>query len=410
MPQELRKERALEKARSLFQGALLVVVGLGLALVIAQVALVQELPASEALKFEPASASALTGAAEIQLAAGHSSTALDLARQGLSAQPFNVVALRVIGLVTASRTGPDTANQIMTLAGDWSLRDAPAQAWLFQQRLRHQDYASAFAHADALMRQIDETQPPMFRLLARLVIADPSGLGPLAARLATNPPWRPAFFTSLMGDPQGQATAASLAAGISKSPHPATNAELSGLFNALVQSHHDLDADALWRRLSVGAAARGQPYDGDFGGSPTPEPFGWLILGGQGATVDVTPDGEHPGKRALRVQYDGYSAPDLIKTFMALPPGAHRLTGVTRSELSEGADRLGWVVKCADDGQVLVEVRGASATSPGAWQTFAAPFSVPASGCQGQWLQLVAYPGERRTDIAVWYDKLAVTP
>jgi hypothetical protein len=35
---------------------------------------------------------------------------------------------------------------------------------------------------------------------------------------------------------------------------------------------------------------------------------------------------------------------------------------------------------------------------------------VPAARCQGQWLQLASDPGERRTDIVVWYDHLAVTP
>jgi len=79
-----------------------------------------------------------------------------------------------------------------------------------------------------------------------------------------------------------------------------------------------------------------------------------------------------------------------------------------RNETAEGADRLGWVVKCAEDGQVLVEAKGPSTMPIGAWQPFAMSFAVPASGCQGQWLQLVAYPGERRTDIAVLYDELAV--
>jgi hypothetical protein len=410
MTQERPSGRALPKARSRLLGALLIVVGLGLAFVITRSALVQRLPASEGLEFDPQSGSALTQAAEIQQSEGHSSAAFDLARRALSAEPFNVTALRVVGLVTASRSDPDAADPIMTLAGNWSLRDAPTQAWLFQQRLRHQDYASAFAHADALMRQIDDAQPPMFQVFAKLVKADPHSLAPLAQRLATNPPWRHAFFDSLMGDPQGQATAAALAVGISNSEHPATNGELSALFNSLVQSHQGLAADQLWRRLSVGATARGQPYDGDFGAATSPEPFGWSILGGEGSTVEVSPDNDRPGKRALRVQYDGYSTPDLIKTYMVLPPGAHRLSGLTRSEMTEGADRLGWVVKCADDGEVLLKAKGAPTEAADVWRPFAAPFSVPAAGCQGQWLQLVAYPGERRTDIAVWYDKLAVTP
>ena len=210
-------------------------------------------------------------------------------------------------------------------------------------------------------------------------------------------------------DPKGQATAAALALGLAANGHPATNAELSGLFNGLVQTHRYGAADFLWRRLSVGGKARGQPFDGDFDGLASPEPFGWLVSSGSGATVEMAADTSRPGERALRVAYDGYSTPKLIQTFMALPPGAYRLGGLSRNEQVEGADRLGWTVSCADDGQVLVEAKGAPTSPVGVWQGFTATFEVPASGCQGQWLRLMAYPCERRTDIAIWYDKLSVT-
>jgi hypothetical protein len=86
------------------------------------------------------------------------------------------------------------------------------------------------------------------------------------------------------------------------------------------------------------------------------------------------------------------------------------LSGAARSETETGADRLGWVVTCADTGQVLAEAKGPPTAAPGVWQPFAVSFDVPALGCQGQWLQLASDPGERRTDIVVWYDHLAVTP
>ena len=110
------------------------------------------------------------------MSAGKAGAAQALARRALAAQPFNVEALRVIGLVAAARNGPESADQIMTLAGDWSLRDGPAQVWLFQQRLRHRDYGSAFAHADALLRQYSEVEAPLFKVIAAIAQADQTAI------------------------------------------------------------------------------------------------------------------------------------------------------------------------------------------------------------------------------------------
>jgi hypothetical protein len=39
-------------------------------------------------------------------------------------------------------------------------------------------------------------------------------------------------------------------------------------------------------------------------------------------------------------------------------------------------------------------------------------FDIPATGCGGQWVELIATPGERRDPVTVWYDsmKIAAVP
>lgn len=387
---------------------LLVAAGLLVALQVVAAALAQALPGRAALSVDPRSASALTDAAETAYDAGQAQAARALARRALSLQPFDVVALRIVGLVDAAQSGPDGADSLMTLAGNWSLRDEPTQAWLLQQRLRHRAFASAFAHADALMRVDSDVWPTMFKVLDAVAQSDPQGFAPLVGRLATDPPWRVAYFESLSADPQHQATAAALAMALARSPHPVTKPELSALLNGLVSGRQYRLADAVWRRVS-GAAAR-VPADGGFDQPQTPEPFGWSIPGGEGAMVGVQVDGDAAGERALHVAYDGYSSPELAKAFIVIGPGPHRLTGRMRDDGTAGADQLGWTVRCADDGRILASAPGPETMPAGVWRPFGVDFTVPASGCEGQWLQLTPYPGERQTTIGLWYADLAIGP
>lgn len=387
--------------------AVLGLAGLALGWAIVVQALIQVAPTRLALAVAPDSPSATADAAQDAYTAKQTPRAAALARRSLALQPFDVVALRVAGLADAARNGADHADQTMTLAGDWSLRDQLSQAWLFGQRLRHRAYGSAFAHADALMRMDSDILPPMFKLFDEIVSYDPKALGALGQRLASGPPWRQAYFESLGGDPQRQLIAAELATGLAASPHPATRPELSALLaNLVVQQRYAL-ADQVWRRVGGAEAARA-PADGGFNAPQTPDPFGWRITGGEGATVQILEDGEERGERALRVDYDGYSNPTLVKAFMALGPGPRRLTGRLRSDLATGADQLGWVVSCADDGRPLAEARGPASAQPGAWASFSETFTVPPTGCAGQWLTLAPYPGERPNPTTVWYTDLAV--
>lgn len=402
-----RAAAASASRRTWIGGAVLGLVGLALGWTIVVEALVQVAPPRLALAVDPNSALANAYAAQDAYAAKQMGQAAALARKSLTLQPFDVVALRVAGLADAARNGPDHADQTMTLAGDWSLRDQLSQAWLFGQRLRHRAYGSAFAHADALMRMDNDILPSMFKLFDQIVAYDPKALGALGQRLAADPPWRQAYFESLGGDPQRQLVAAELAVGLASGPHPATRPELSALLSNLVAQQRYAIADQVWRRVGGAEAARA-PADGGFDAPQTPDPFGWRITGGEGATVQILDDGVGRGGHALRVDYDGYSDPSLVKTFMTLGPGPQRLTGRLRSELATGADQLGWVVSCADDGRPLAEAKGPASAQPGAWTTFSETFTVPPTGCAGQWLTLEPYPGERPNPTTVWYADLAV--
>ena len=119
----------------------------------------QRAPVETAIRLAPGSPLVLRRAAESELAAGRVDNAAALSREALSRSPFDVRALRVFGLTEARAGREDEADDILTLAGNWSLRDDPAHAWLVERRLRSGDYVSAFAHADTLVRRRQDLQP-----------------------------------------------------------------------------------------------------------------------------------------------------------------------------------------------------------------------------------------------------------
>ncbi|WP_298745490.1 hypothetical protein, partial [uncultured Brevundimonas sp.] len=97
--------------------------------------LIQRAPVEAAIRIAPGSPLVLRRAAESELAAGRTDTAAALGREALRRSPFNVPALRVVGLTEARAGREEAADDILTLAGNWSLRDDPAHAWLVERRL-----------------------------------------------------------------------------------------------------------------------------------------------------------------------------------------------------------------------------------------------------------------------------------
>src|SRR5690606_6261812 len=98
------------------------------------------------------------------------------ARARLRQSPFDVRALRVAGLVAARNGQDELANEVVTLAGNWSLRDDPAHAWLIEYRLRRGDDGSAFAHADTLVRRREDVRTQVFDLFTTAANSDPRSL------------------------------------------------------------------------------------------------------------------------------------------------------------------------------------------------------------------------------------------
>lgn len=372
--------------------------------------LMQRAPVELAIRVAPGSPLVLRRAAESELAAGRIENAAVLSRDALRRSPFDVRALRVLGLTEARAGREDAADELLTLAGNWSLRDDPAHAWLVERRLRRGDYASSFAHADTLVRRRQDIQPQIFRLFTVAGTEDAQRALPvIAGLLAADPPWRPAYLNSLNQTPQDLQLAANLAILLERSRTPLSQVELGQIYRNLAAGRQFPALAMIRERLKRPNPA--EPVtNGDFADLAAPEPFQWRTFQKAGIVAEIVADDLRPANPALRVEYDGYAAGLVAEQLTSLAPGSYRFTAEVRTELGDPAGRLSWTFSCAAGGSAIASVpAGLRNAAPNTWSTFSGVVQIP-SGCTAQWLRLDTRPGDRRSPTVVWYDRLTIVP
>ena len=372
--------------------------------------LMQRAPVEAAINLASGSPLVLRRAAESELAAGRVDNAAALSRDALIRSPFDVRALRVYGLTVARAGREDEADEILTLAGNWSLRDDPAHAWLVERRLRRGDYASAFAHADTLVRRRQDIQPQVFRLFTVAGTEDPQrSLPVIAALLTAEPPWRPAYLNSLNQPPEELELAASLAILLEAGRAPLTNDELQRLYWTLL-SKGQLPALAEVRARIDRPSPDVMVTNGEFADTTAPTPFQWRLYEKAGIVAEIVADDLRPSNPALRVDYDGYATGIVAEQLTSLSPGAYRLSANIRIETGNPAERLVWTLSCATGGGSTAEVRAAARSpAPGAWAPMSGRLEVP-EGCPAQWLRLETRADDRRSPTIVWFDQIKISP
>lgn len=381
-----------------------VAVGIWLGWQIIRALLVTTAPPAIALQVAPDAPTALTRAAEAEYRDGEYDDAEWLAAKALERAPFNVAALRILGLVKSQRGETDQANEILTLAGNWSLRDSETHAWLVERRLRQGDYGSAFAHADTLARRRVEMWPAIFSLFQTAALEDPRARVALIAYLRPTAPWRNQFIQSLNERQKTRALSIMLAVMMKDHPNRYRSEELATLYSALLAS--DEYPGIVYLRRAMSAADAPLLADGNLAGVAAQGPIGWTFGGGPGLTVEAV---EAPGgRRGLHVMSDGYRDLPAASQMVALRAGRYKMTG--RSNLVSGrSDRLHWVISCAGGGRTLADSRDFSGT-PNQWGAFSFEFQVPDSGCAAQWVRLMTNSGTGADPVDIWIDALAISP
>ena len=234
-----KPEAASDKLKSGAQGLLPYALGAGLMwlgwqAVITPLAL--RAPGEHAIRLTPGSHTVLARAADEELRAGRDENALELARRSLALAPFDSRAVRVLGLAEAEAGNRERADALLTLAGNWSLRDSTAHGWLVENRLQNGDYAAAFAHADTLARRRPEQAAVIYDLFATAMEADPRAVPYVADLVSNQPPWRRDFLDSLYAREGGMALAAQLALVLGGKEGEFSDTELATLYTTLFRA------------------------------------------------------------------------------------------------------------------------------------------------------------------------------
>lgn len=354
------------------------------------------------------SSDAIAQLARLRLQSRNPTGAVRLAVKALQLSPLNASALTTYGLAMDSLHQTAIANQAMTLAGQRSWRDLVSQVWLFRRDVLASDFPDAFNHADALLRRVPEPPPAVLGILA-VAARNPAAIGPLTDRLAANPNWRGPFFVYLVGYAKPPATgiAGELLTRLAAGPSRPTDEEVGLYLASLAAQGKYQAAEAAWRTLTPGAGHDGYVHDGDFERPARTTPFDWWLRGGIGwaAAIADSPDPAHG--HALRVDYDGVSHPQPVRQLIVLPPGSYRFSGRMLDAGDGGASGFAWRVACVGATDPLAKAP-APAGPPGQWRTFSADFSVPATACPAQLLDLAADQGELTKNITLYFDDLAI--
>lgn len=378
---------------------------LGWQVVIAPIA--QRAPPALALRVDSASPAVLSRAAELEFQAQRYDQARELARESLVRAPFNLRALRVFGLVADREGRKAQADDILTLAGNWSLRDSPTHAWLINRRLQTGDYASSFAHADTLLRR-KEASETVFSLLAAAMI-DPNAVRPLRDVLATNPPWRRNFFQYLQLKDGTELALAKLVAGLEPTPGRFTDAELSSVYRQWANTGRIGALKGLRTALNRPPLLPAV-VNGSFTSEPAVLPFDMRILASPGLSVERTDDELRSGNSALEIAYDGFGAGAATEQLLLLPPGRYRFTSQFRVKDGGPDARLSWQVHCVENNRPILvdDLTAPDNEAVNAWHDLGTDFVISMGSCTAQWLRLVTQPGDRRAPVVVRVDNVSI--
>lgn len=370
--------------------------------------LMQRAPIDFAIGIAPSSPLVLRRAAEAELAANRADNAAALGRDALTRAPFDVRALRIVGLTEARAGRLSSADEILTLAGNWSLRDDPTHAWLVEHRLRRGDYVSSFAHADTLIRRREDIRPQVFGLFTLAASTDRERALPVVASLvAARPPWRQSYLDNLYTSTEGLQVAAALAVMLQSGPAPLTNVELRQFYMQLIDKGQVPALREVRQRLNRPTSAT-EVTNGGFGDPSAPEPFQWRLDQTAGVIAEIVPDELRPSDPALRVEYDGFSPSRIAEQLMFLSAGRYRLTAEARAEAGDPGARLAWTVTCAP-GDLRILSAPSAPPAAAAWTPRSSDFTVP-QACPAQWLRLETTASDRRAPVVAWFDRVVVTP
>lgn len=293
----------------------------------------------------------------------------------------------------------EEATQLMEEARRRRSNFVPTRLQLAAYYLRDARPADMFSELEIALRLNEDIRQAVLPEMAKL-IRDPAAREALAAALANGPGWRRAFFDAARGQDIAPDDALALWNAVrARNPRGGAALERQLYVHALLEDGQAARARALWLASLPEAEQRRNAllFDGTFSGKPAQPPFGWELHQVDVGRAEMA--GGDGADRYLEVNYFGGHNAVLAEQVLALAPGRYRLNFAAQSEEGVEAASLRWSLVCHGSGQEFARIPIENLR--GQVQTLQGAFTVPATGCPGQRLRLVAEPGDISTPIAL---------
>jgi hypothetical protein len=357
---------------------------------------------------------ALDEQAERQLtnSSGELNSVEDLARRALLSDPLDSRAISLLGLVAERKGDLARAEALMSLAAARSWRNPAPHVWLFAQAIRRGKFEEALAQSDGLLRVYPKYEETIFPVLT-VFGTDPGALAALEGALAANPPWRRAFLVGAIVNGAKDRLMMQLYQSLIHSRQPPTADEMKSYLDRLILVGRFEEAYQDWRARSSPAETAGRyPYNGNFEAPLDGLPFNWVFDAISGAEIQITEAPDRGNSRALRIQFSGARAKlGRVGQLLMLAPGSYDLELAVKSSSLRTERGPVWQISCAESRVLLAETKPVTRTTP--WTDLKVKFSVPSSGCNAQWLQLIIparTASESEIEGEIWFQSFRVTP
>jgi hypothetical protein len=183
--------------------------------------------------------------------------------------------------------------------------------------------------------------------------------------------------------------------------NPAEQAWIGAFLTSIAKRPDPEGARQLWAIFEDEKpdGAGGRIADTGFDGVAGTPPFAWAISSSSAGAAKIE-------NRALDILFYGRNGGIFARKLLMLLPGRYRLSSSVSASGAEAASALSWQLACLESGKGLYRARLSqflAGAGPGDDS-----FTVPASGCAAQWLELVGTPEDVPTTQSVKIDRVAI--
>lgn len=295
--------------------------------------------------------------------------------------------------------------RLFALIERMSRRDLLTQLALIEERVRRNDIAGALGHYDIALRTHPESADFLFPVLVAATAND-GIVGPLAALLRTDPPWRQPFLFALAQAPPSGRNALRLVR-VLAAAHLFPREDIMATLIDKVAAARDFDSARRLYSLARPGNADAFVRNGGFSGAAPFSTFEWTMVGEGDLSADqINLNGAGDGN-VLEVRAARGAGGIVAQQILVLAPGRYRISERSGPLSETRPVDLYWRVVCVNRANsVIAEIPIARAGAAGA---AASVWQVPAADCAAQWLALAVRPGGASADAGAWVDAVAIS-